>query len=83
MWSMAFIMPLIFGVVMLAMLFSPVSIWAGIGVLYFPCGLLFSAWQSLRKSRPGLVFHVYLVYLIQHFGYAAGEIYGLLNARVK
>lgn len=83
MWNLSFILPLIFGMVMGAVVFTPLFIWAGLGLFYFPCALLFSLWQATRKSRMILSFHVYLVYLIQHFGYASGEIYGLLDPRVK
>lgn len=83
MWQLSFVLPLIFALVMGVTALTPWWLWAGGGLLYFPLALLLSARQSLSKGRPGLLFHVFLVYLIQHFGYAWGEVYGLVHPRVR
>ncbi|MCP5006943.1 MAG: glycosyltransferase [Planctomycetes bacterium] len=83
MWSISFMLPLVFITSILSILFIPFSHLFSISALYFPALFLFSSYMCMRKRKPALVLHVMLVYLIQHFGYAAGEAYGLLNTNIK
>lgn len=45
--------------------------------LYFPLIFLYSMWRSFSQNKIGLAFHVFFVFLLQHFGYAWGEWKGL------
>ncbi len=45
--------------------------------LYFPFIFLYSIWISLLQKKIFFVFHVFFVFLLQHFGYALGEWKGL------
>lgn len=83
MWSISFILPILFVLAILMIFFGPLSKVLYIPALYFPVLLLFSIFQSYKKGFPGLALHVMSVYLIQHFGYSAGELYGLLNPNVR
>ena len=83
MWALSFLLPLLFLFCFVLTVFIPVSKVFYVPLIYFPFLLMFSAFQSFYKRKPALCLHVVLVYLIQHFGYAAGEFYGLLNPRVK
>lgn len=83
MWTLSYILPPLFLTGMLAVLLAP--LWAGfaLGLLYFPAILGYSWWLAARKKKPELFLHVFTVFLVQHFGYALGEVYGLLNPEVK
>jgi succinoglycan biosynthesis protein ExoA len=83
MWSITYIFPIIFAVCILSVLLIPVSVIFLLPLLYFPLLFGFSIYQTIKKGFPNLFLHVMYVYLIQHFGYAAGEIYGLINPDVK
>ncbi len=83
MWAISFTLPLLFIAAIFSLFFTPFSNIFSLSAIYFPSLLCFSLYMCIKKSHPGLVFHVMLVYLIQHFGYAAGEVYGLLYTKVK
>ncbi|MBU4263837.1 MAG: glycosyltransferase [Proteobacteria bacterium] len=83
MWRPSFVLPLLFAGAMVSLLLAPISQTALAGLCYFPLLLVFSLGQCLRKREPLLFLHVAFVYLIQHFGYAAGEVYGLINPAVR
>ncbi len=83
MWTISFTLPLIFIASIFTLFLIPFSILFSLSALYFPALFCFSSYMCLRKRDPFLVLHVMLVYLIQHFGYAAGEVYGLLHTKVK
>jgi len=83
MWNITFTLPIIFSIAIISIILAPISSIFYIPLLYFPLLFFFSAYQSMKKRFPKLLFHVMSVYLIQHFGYAAGEIYGLLHPGVK
>ncbi|MDR4504189.1 MAG: glycosyltransferase [Candidatus Scalindua sp.] len=83
MWTVSFTLPLFFIASFFSLLLIPFSLLFSLSALYFPALFCFSSYICLRKGNPTLVLHVMLVYLIQHFGYAAGEVYGLLNTKVK
>lgn len=52
-------------------------VWIFTPFLYFPLIFLYSIWISFSQKKIFLVFHVFLVFLLQHFGYALGEWKGL------
>ncbi len=83
MWRMSYIFPLLF----LTSLFStPLTIFSKfflLPLLYFPALFVFSLYQVIKKKSFNLLFRVFYIYIIQHFGYALGEIYGLLHPQVK
>ncbi len=83
MWAISFALPLLFIAAILSILLIPFSMVFSFSAIYFPALLCFSFYMCIKKRYPKLVLHVMLVYLIQHFGYAAGEIYGLLYTKVK
>lgn len=83
MWNLSFVLPILFGIGMISVIFGPLLNLFYLPLLYFPLLVLFSLFQSIKKGEPTIVLQVMIVYLIQHFGYAAGEIYGLLNPQVK
>ena len=83
MWTISFTLPLFFIASIFSLFFIPFSFLFSLSALYFPVLFCFSSYICLKKRYPGLVLHVMLVYLIQHFGYAAGEAYGMISTRVK
>jgi len=83
MWDFSFTLPVFFIAAMCLILFIPFSKIFLVSIFYFPSLFLYAMFQCIRKKSLGLVFHVMLVYLIQHSGYAAGEVYGLLNPKVR
>ncbi len=82
MWEPCYFFPLLFIISMMLFLLFPVSNFFFLSLLYFPIIFLFSLLQCMRKNNFFLVLDVMLVYYIQHLGYAAGEVYGLLNPKV-
>ncbi len=83
MWAISFALPILFIASILSILITPFSNIFSLSAIYFPALLCFSLYMCIKKRHPELVLHVMLVYLIQHFGYAAGEVYGLLHTKVK
>lgn len=83
MWAVSFALPLLFIATIFSLFFTPFSNIFSLSAIYFPLLWCFSLYICLKKRHPELVLHVMLVYLIQHFGYAAGEVYGLLHTKVK
>ena len=83
MWAVSFALPLLFIAAILSISLIPFSMVFSFSAIYFPTLMCFSLYMCIKKRHPELVLHVMLVYLIQHFGYAAGEIYGLLYTKVK
>ena len=74
MWALSFVLPIVFILSIGSILFAPLFKIFYLPALYF---------QIIKKHTPTLVFHVMFVYLIQHFGYAAGEVYGLLHPQIR
>ncbi|HIJ83583.1 MAG: hypothetical protein HW380_2846 [Magnetococcales bacterium] len=83
MWGPAFLLPPIFLVGMLTLLLAPIHPIFWTSGLYFPAILLYSAWLCWNKGHPGLTLHCCMVFVVQHFGYAIGEVFGLLNPHVR
>ena len=83
MWAVSFALPLLFIAAIFSLFFTPFCNFFTLSAIYFPVLLCFSLYICIKKRHPELVLHVMLVYLIQHFGYAAGEVYGLLYTKVK
>lgn len=83
MWAVSFVLPLLFIAAIPSLFLIPFSMVFSLSAIYFPVLLCFSLFICIKKNHPELVLHVMLVYLIQHFGYAAGEVYGLLHTKVK
>ncbi len=83
MWAISYVLPILFMIFIASILLFPFSNIFFLSIFYFPALFCYSALHCLIKKKPLLLFHVTLVYLIQHFGYAAGEIYGLLSPKIK
>lgn len=83
MWRLSYILPVLFLFTELSIVFSVFSRVFLLPILYFPMIAIISALQSYRKKSLNLTGHVLIIYILQHFGYAAGEIYGLCNPKVK
>ncbi len=82
MWSFSYVLPLLFLLALSLVFFTRRSKLFFLPLLYFPVLLLFSIFHTTGKKTSRLFLHVMGVYLIQHFGYATGELYGLLNPKV-
>ena len=83
MWNLSYGLPLIFLAGMLSIFLAwpwPVLL---LVLLYFPATLGYSYLLAARKKVPELFLHVFTVFVVQHFGYAIGEAYGLLHPDVK
>jgi len=83
MWTVHYVLPLLFIVAMFSIFLISLTNIFLLSLLYFPVIFLYSLFQCIRKKSFALTLHVMYVYLIQHFGYAAGEVYGLLNPNVR
>lgn len=83
MWSINFVLPIFFFCAMILTLLIPLSKIFLLPTLYVPLIFFFSLIQCNKYKSKNMIFHVMLVYYIEHIGYAAGEIYGLLNPNVK
>ncbi len=83
MWSVAYVLPplllLVICSALLAMFYPVFSL----PLLYFPAITMYAAFLCRKKQRLELTHHVALVFMVQHFGYAIGEVVGLLNPRVR
>lgn len=53
------------------------NFWLLVPFFYFPFILLYSAVISFLQKKPQLTIQVFLAFLVQHFGYAWGELKGL------
>jgi succinoglycan biosynthesis protein ExoA len=83
MWSLSFVLPPIFLLVICSLSLVVLHPFFAVVGLYFPAIFLYAALLCFRKGRPGLIYHVALVFIVQHFGYATGEVFGLLNPQVR
>jgi len=83
MWAPGYVLPILFMLFITSTLLFPLSDIFLFPTVYFPALFFYSALRCVKKNKPMLMFHVTVVYLIQHFGYAAGELYGLLNKEIK
>ena len=83
MWGIAYSFPILFLLAMAALALIPLSKGFLCAAIYFPLLVLFSFFLSLKNNQIRLAPYVILIYLIQHFGYALGEVYGLLSPSVK
>lgn len=83
MWNVGFILPLLFLIGMAALFLAPFNPLFLLAALYFPFLVIFSIVQCVTRGGLQFVPHVVLVYLIQHFGYAFGELYGLISPKVR
>ncbi len=53
------------------------NFWLLVPYLYFPFILLYSLLIAVKQDKSARFLHVFLAFLIQHFGYAWGELKGL------
>ena len=83
MWSISYALPIVFAFAMISIPFSVISPYFILSMTYFPMIIVFSLVLCLYKGSVSLLFQVIAIFLIQHFGYAAGELYGLINPKVK
>ena len=83
MWRLEYVLPLLLALGMSLTLFSTKYPILALPLLYFPGIGGYAYMLSSKKKRPGLWSHVMLVFIIQHFGYATGEIYGLINPNIR
>lgn len=78
-FKLIYLMPIIFIIAMLASILGFLNKLFLIPLLYFPLVLLYSICLCLKKKKIGLTFHVFLAFVLEHFGYAAGEIAELIK----
>ncbi|SDT85534.1 glycosyltransferase [Desulfobacula phenolica] len=83
MWTISFCLPLIFLFSFLFIPFVGVSKFFLMPIAYFPVLILYSLFQCTHKKCSHLLWHVFVIYLIQHFGYASGQVIGLVDPRVR
>ena len=83
MWKISYMLPLIFLIILFSTLLLFISKVFLMPLLYFPALFVFSLYLVIKKKSVGLLFHVFGIYIIQHFGYAIGETYGLLHPKIK
>lgn len=83
MWTFPYLLPILFILMFMTVMLMPFSRIAFLFSFYFIGLFIFSLFQCLKKKSVFLTFHAMFIYLIQHFGYATGEIYGLFNTKVK
>lgn len=83
MWSFNFALPIFFICAMVSILLVPLSKVFLLPTLYLPNVFFFSFIQCSKYKSKNLIFHVMLVYFIEHIGYAAGEVFGLINPRIN
>lgn len=84
MWNVSFALPLLFLAGMAGLILIPLHPVFGLSALYFPLILFYGAVLCQQHHRSWrLIPLVWLVFVIQHFGYALGESSGLLDPRVK
>ncbi|MBI2129648.1 glycosyltransferase [Candidatus Woesearchaeota archaeon] len=74
-----YLLPIFFIVIVLLSFLSFFNKLFLIPLLYFPLVFLYSLCLCMKKGRINLAFHVFLVFVLEHFGYAVGEIAGLLK----
>jgi len=78
--STIYFLPLIFILAMISSLVLFIILKYSIFLLvlaYFPIMFLYSTLLCLKKKKLNLTLSVFLVFLILHFGYSLGELYGL------
>ena len=83
MWSISYVLPLLFLTSILSVGLSYISPLFLAPLSYFLLVIVLSIHQAGKKKVISLLGHIMLVYTIQHFGYALGEMYGLINPKVK
>jgi len=83
MWAVNYIFPILFIIAIFTIFLVPFSKIFFLSLLYVPVIFLYSLFQCIRKKSLALTLRVMQVYLMQHFGYATGEIYGFLNPMVR
>ncbi|MBF0428933.1 MAG: glycosyltransferase [Magnetococcales bacterium] len=83
MWMPAYFLPPLFLTGMCSLLLIPLHPLFWSAALYFPAIFLYAAWLSINKGYPRFMFHVASVFIVQHFGYAIGEVFGLLNPNIR
>ncbi len=83
MWNIYYCLPLVYLISMMTLCLSSFSKIFLLPALYFPFIVLTSFFLCSRKGAPTMVFLVIYVLLIEHFFYAVGEAYGLLNPGVR
>lgn len=83
MWSVAYLLPLLFLLTLSSAVLIPLHPLFWLALAYFPLLSLFSFWLAQKKGAGELAGQVLLIFLIQHFGYAFGEVYGLCSRQVR
>ena len=83
MWKLSYMLPLVFLMAIFSTLLASFSKVFLLPLLYFPALFFFSLYLVIRKKSFFLMPRVFGIYIIQHFGYALGEIYGLLHPKIK
>lgn len=83
MWEVCYLLPLLFITFMSTLLLVPFSNFFLVTLFYFPVLFGYSLLQCIKMKSFHLVFQVMVVYIAQHIGYAAGEVYGLINPNIK
>ncbi len=81
--SPRYLLPPLFISVMATVMLSPMCPVFLFPLSYFPLIFLYSLIKSYRQSSWQLSGHVFSAYVMEHFGYGAGMIYGLLSKQVR
>lgn len=76
--NVLYLLPLFFILIMLSTVLSIVHQLFLIPLLYFLTIGLFSVYISLKANRFLLTPYIMCIYIVQHFAYAAGEVYGFI-----
>lgn len=83
MWNLSYILPLLFIGAFASLALVPFSHFFYMPLAYFPAIFLFSIFKTTRHGSIRLAPMVALVYFIQHLSYSCGELYGLVNPKIK
>lgn len=83
MWRISYVLPLLFLIFFAMTALNPYGNFLLFWLIYLPLVFIIAARQVMLKKSHRLWFHTTLVYIIQHFGYALGEAFGLISPRIK
>ena len=83
MWNISFFFPILYLIVIFSTLLFPINRIFMLGLLYVPAIIFLAIKLCIKNNSIKFVPGVILIFFIQHFGYAIGELYGLVNPRIK
>ncbi|HAT50691.1 MAG: glycosyltransferase [Nitrospirae bacterium] len=83
MWSWIYLLPPLFVLGFASMVLAPWWPFFWLPLLYFPCIVIYSGILCAKRKRLDRWARVAAIFVIQHFGYGYGQVYGLLNPSVR